>query len=152
MKEQAAAPPAAGAARGGQRRGAGAYDTIGDPHRQEASTVTRRLLILVVLAAALAAACALTWTITWRRGVAELQRNAAVRVDRTTNALKSTLDRYESLPYLLGSWLWLLATVPVWALVTWSRVALQKHTVREVALGTAAGIISAGAYISLLPI
>ncbi|OXH83852.1 two-component sensor histidine kinase, partial [Burkholderia multivorans] len=35
--------------------------------------------------------------------VAELQRNAAVRVDRTTNALKSTLDRYESLPYLLGS-------------------------------------------------
>ncbi|OXH92102.1 two-component sensor histidine kinase, partial [Burkholderia multivorans] len=36
-------------------------------------------------------------------GVAELQRNAAVRVDRTTNALKSTLDRYESLPYLLGS-------------------------------------------------
>lgn len=57
-----------------------------------------------------------------------------------------------SLPYLLGSWLWLLATVPVWALVTWSRVALQKHTVREVALGTAAGIISAGAYISLLPI
>ena len=64
--------------------------------------MTRRLLILVVLAA-LAAACTLTWTITWRRGVAELQRNAAVRVDRTTNALKSTLDRYESLPYLLGS-------------------------------------------------
>ncbi|AXF21839.1 two-component sensor histidine kinase [Burkholderia pyrrocinia] len=100
MKEQAAAPPAGGAARGDDLD---AYDTIGDPHRQEASTVTRRLLILVVLAAALAAACALTWTITWRRGVAELQRNAAVRVDRTTNALKSTLDRYESLPYLLGS-------------------------------------------------
>ncbi|KFG94611.1 ATPase [Burkholderia paludis] len=103
MKEQAAAPPAGGAARGGRGVDAGAYDTIGDPHRQEASTVTRRLLILVVLAAALAAACTLTWTITWRRGVAELQRNAAVRVDRTTNALKSTLDRYESLPYLLGS-------------------------------------------------
>ena len=69
------------------------YDTIGDPHRQEVTSVKRRLLILVVLAVALAAACALTWTITWRRGVAELQRNAAVRVDRTTNALKSTLDR-----------------------------------------------------------
>jgi two-component system C4-dicarboxylate transport sensor histidine kinase DctB len=26
-----------------------------------------------------------------------------VRVNRTTSALKSTLDRYESLPYLLGS-------------------------------------------------
>ncbi|AJY06779.1 his Kinase A domain protein [Burkholderia vietnamiensis LMG 10929] len=63
----------------------------------------RRLYILVVLAAALAAACALTWSITWQRGVAELQRNAAVRVNRTTSALKSTLDRYESLPYLLGS-------------------------------------------------
>ncbi|CAN0623753.1 two-component system, NtrC family, C4-dicarboxylate transport sensor histidine kinase DctB [Burkholderia multivorans] len=62
----------------------------------------RRLLVLVMLAAALAAACALTWTVTWRRGVGELQRNAAVRVDRTTNALKNTLDRYESLPYLLG--------------------------------------------------
>ncbi|KVQ46730.1 ATPase [Burkholderia territorii] len=106
MKEQAAAPLAGGAPRGGPgARGSGAepYDTIGDPHRQEVTSVKRRLLILVVLAAALAAACALTWTITWRRGVAELQRNAAVRVDRTTNALKSTLDRYESLPYLLGS-------------------------------------------------
>ncbi|WP_284894421.1 ATP-binding protein [Burkholderia sp. lyk4-R2A-23] len=106
MNEQAAAPPAAAAPRGG-RGGRGGdvepYDTIGDPHRQEVTSVKRRLLILVVLAAALAAACALTWTITWRRGVAELQRNAAVRVDRTTNALKSTLDRYESLPYLLGS-------------------------------------------------
>nr|WP_249180773.1 ATP-binding protein [Burkholderia vietnamiensis] len=61
------------------------------------------MYILVVLAAALAAACALTWSITWQRGVAELQRNAAVRVNRTTSALKSTLDRYESLPYLLGS-------------------------------------------------
>nr|WP_057926469.1 ATP-binding protein [Burkholderia ambifaria] len=106
MNEQAAAPPAGGAPRDG-RRGQGddvePYDTIGDPHRQEVTSVKRRLLILVMLAAALAAACALTWTVTWRRGVAELQRNAAVRVDRTTNALKSTLDRYESLPYLLGS-------------------------------------------------
>ena len=109
MNEQAAAPPAGGAPRDGQdgRGGLGGdaepYDTIGDPHRQEVTYVKRRLLILVMLAAALAAACALTWTITWQRGVAELQRNAAVRVDRTTNALKSTLDRYESLPYLLGS-------------------------------------------------
>ncbi|WP_431820588.1 sensor histidine kinase [Burkholderia sp. F1] len=101
MKEQAA-PPAGAAPRGGRAEGDG-YDTIVDPHRQEAVTLKRRLLVLVALAAVLAAACALTWTVTWQRGVGELQRNAAVRVDRTTNALKSTLDRYESLPYLLGS-------------------------------------------------
>ncbi|MBE0632708.1 MAG: sensor histidine kinase, partial [Burkholderia vietnamiensis] len=105
MSEQAV-PPAGGAPRGGAGGAGGgrdAYDTIGDPHRQEVSSVKRRLYILVVLAAALAAACALTWSITWQRGVAELQRNAAVRVNCTTSALKSTLDRYESLPYLLGS-------------------------------------------------
>ncbi|TCW82324.1 two-component sensor histidine kinase [Burkholderia sp. SRS-46] len=102
MKEQAA-PPTGGAPRGGGSSGADGYDTIGDPHRQEAVTVKRRLLVLVALAVTLVAACTLTWTLTWQRGIDELQRNAAVRVDRTTNALKSTLDRYESLPYLLGS-------------------------------------------------
>ncbi|KVN36118.1 ATPase [Burkholderia pyrrocinia] len=102
MKEQGA-PPAGGAPRGGGGGGADGYDTIDDPHRQEAVTVKRRLLVLVALAVALVAACTLTWTFTWQRGIDELQRNAAVRVDRTTNALKSTLDRYESLPYLLGS-------------------------------------------------
>ncbi|KWA67541.1 ATPase [Burkholderia ubonensis] len=101
MKEQAALP-AGGAPRGG-RADRNGYDTIDEPHRQEAVTLKRRLLVLVALAAVLAAACALTWSVTWQRGVGELQRNAAVRVDRTTNALKSTLDRYESLPYLLGS-------------------------------------------------
>ncbi|KVL76863.1 sensor histidine kinase [Burkholderia ubonensis] len=102
MKEQAALP-AGGAPQAGGRAERSGYDTIDDPHRQEAVTLKRRLLVLVALAAVLAAACALTWTVTWQRGVGELQRNAAVRVDRTTNALKSTLDRYESLPYLLGS-------------------------------------------------
>ncbi|KVW84560.1 sensor histidine kinase [Burkholderia ubonensis] len=101
MKEQAALP--AGGAPHGGRADRNGYDTIDEPHRQEAVTLKRRLLVLVALAAVLAAACALTWTVTWQRGVGELQRNAAVRVDRTTNALKSTLDRYESLPYLLGS-------------------------------------------------
>jgi two-component system C4-dicarboxylate transport sensor histidine kinase DctB len=64
--------------------------------------VTRRLLILFALVAGLVAACGLTWSITWRGGIDTLRRNAAVRVDRTTNALKSTLERYESLPYLLA--------------------------------------------------
>ncbi len=64
--------------------------------------MTRRLIVVFALLATLAAACALTWSITWQRGAAELRRNAAVRADRTTNALKSTLERYESLPYLLS--------------------------------------------------
>jgi two-component system C4-dicarboxylate transport sensor histidine kinase DctB len=58
VSEQAV-PPAGGAPRGGAGGAGGgrdAYDTIGDPHRQEVSSVKRRLYILVVLAAALAAA------------------------------------------------------------------------------------------------
>ena len=64
--------------------------------------MTRRLLILFALLAGLVAACGLTWSIAWQRGIDNLRRNAAVRVDRTANALKSTLERYESLPYLLA--------------------------------------------------
>jgi two-component system C4-dicarboxylate transport sensor histidine kinase DctB len=64
--------------------------------------VTRRILVFFTLAALLAACCALTWHIGWQRGIDELRRNAAVRVDRTTSTLKSTLDRYEYLPYLLS--------------------------------------------------
>jgi two-component system C4-dicarboxylate transport sensor histidine kinase DctB len=78
------------------------YATIGDPHRTNSTIVTRRLLILFALVAGLVAACGLTWTITWQHGIDTLRRNAAVRADRTTAALKSTLERYESLPYLLG--------------------------------------------------
>ncbi|TCK42380.1 two-component system C4-dicarboxylate transport sensor histidine kinase DctB [Paraburkholderia sp. BL8N3] len=80
----------------------GAYDTIADPSSPESAHVTRRLLVILALAAALAAACALTWNIAWQRGIDDLRRNAAARVDRTTNTLKSTLDRYEYLPYLLS--------------------------------------------------
>jgi two-component system, NtrC family, C4-dicarboxylate transport sensor histidine kinase DctB len=64
--------------------------------------VTRRLLILVALAAGLAAVCVLTWTLAWQSGIDALRRDAAVRGDRTTAALKSTLERYESLPYIVG--------------------------------------------------
>ncbi|MGF6758576.1 sensor histidine kinase [Paraburkholderia sp. GAS42] len=82
------------------------YATIVDPNSPhtglDIATVTRRLLILVALAAGLIAACGLTWTITWQHGIDTLRRSAAVRVDRTTGTLKSTLDRYESLPYLLA--------------------------------------------------
>src|SRR5258708_3301217 len=91
------APPSAQPADGAAR-----YATIVDPHRLDFANVTRRLLILFALVAGLAAACGLTWSITWRHGIDSLRQNAAVRVDRTTSALKSTLDRYESLPYLLA--------------------------------------------------
>ncbi|AOJ70127.1 MULTISPECIES: sensor histidine kinase [Burkholderia] len=107
---RAAAPAPGGAGPGAPTRASlgpaafsgGGYATIDDPYSPEAVTVKRRLLVLLALAAMLAAACALTWAVTWRRGVADLRDSAAARVDRTTNALKSTLDRYESLPYLLG--------------------------------------------------
>jgi two-component system C4-dicarboxylate transport sensor histidine kinase DctB len=91
------APPSARRADGAAR-----YATIVDSHRLDSPTVTRRLLILFALVAGLVAACGLTWAITWQHGIDNLRRDAAARVDRTTNALKSTLDRYESLPYLLA--------------------------------------------------
>ena len=80
----------------------GAYDTMTDPHPRESAHVTRRILVFFALFAALVACCALTWYIAWRSGIDELRLNAAARVDRTTNTLKSTLDRYEYLPYLLS--------------------------------------------------
>ncbi|WP_408474458.1 sensor histidine kinase [Paraburkholderia megapolitana] len=82
--------------------GAAAYATMVDFHRPDTATLTRRLLIFFVLAAGLVAASGLTWSFTWQRGIDNLRRNAAVRADRTTSALKSTLERYESLPYLLA--------------------------------------------------
>lgn len=62
----------------------------------------RRLFVFILLLAALAGACVLTWNIAWQRGLDDLRQNAGLRVDRTTAALKSTLDRYEYLPYLLS--------------------------------------------------
>ncbi len=69
----------------------------------ESATVTRRFIVVFSLAVALAAVCALTWRIAWERGVDALRQQAAVRADRTASALKDTLDRYESLAYLLAS-------------------------------------------------
>jgi two-component system C4-dicarboxylate transport sensor histidine kinase DctB len=75
---------------------------MSDPPRSDLANVTRRLLILAVLAVGLVAACWLTYSIAWRNGVDTLRRNAAVRAERTASVLKSTLERYESLPYLLA--------------------------------------------------
>lgn len=65
--------------------------------------MTSRLIVVFALAAALVAACVLTWRLAWHHGVDDLQSRAAVRADRTASALKDTLDRYESLSYLLAS-------------------------------------------------
>jgi two-component system C4-dicarboxylate transport sensor histidine kinase DctB len=82
--------------------GAAQCATIGDSHRPDLVTVTRRLLVFFALVAGLAAACGLTWSVSWQRGIEALRLNAAARADRTTSALRSTLERYESLPYLLA--------------------------------------------------
>src|SRR5262249_50801156 len=92
------APPLSEARDGG----APPYATMSDPFRSDISNVTRRLLILFVLVAGLVAACWLTYSIAWQSGIDNLRRNAAVRVERTARALKRTLERYESLPYLLA--------------------------------------------------
>ncbi|MCI1041975.1 MULTISPECIES: sensor histidine kinase [Caballeronia] len=79
-----------------------AYDTMADPLSRESAHVSRRIVVFFALFAALVACCALTWHLAWQSGIDELRLNAAARVDRTTNTLKSTLDRYEYLPYLLS--------------------------------------------------
>ncbi|SAL12596.1 sensor histidine kinase [Caballeronia concitans] len=79
-----------------------AYATMTDSQSRESAQVTRRILVFFALVALLTACCALTWHIAWQRGIDDLRRNAAARVDRTTSTLKSTLDRYEYLPYLLS--------------------------------------------------
>ncbi|MGF6923779.1 sensor histidine kinase [Paraburkholderia sp. 40] len=104
---EASAGETAGKSRGPARDASGGdalppYATMSDAHRSDFANVTRRLLILFALAAGLAAACWLTYSLAWKSGVDTLRRNAAVRAERTASALKSTLERYESLPYLLA--------------------------------------------------
>ncbi|MGF6939425.1 two-component system C4-dicarboxylate transport sensor histidine kinase DctB [Paraburkholderia sp. UCT70] len=104
---EASAGETAGKNRGPARDSSGGdalppYATMSDAHRSDFANVTRRLLILFALAAGLAAACWLTYSLAWKSGVDTLRRNAAVRAERTASALKSTLERYESLPYLLA--------------------------------------------------
>ncbi len=65
--------------------------------------MTRRLIVVLALAAALLAICASTWRIAWLRGIDVLRQQAAVRAERTASALGDTLERYESLSYLVAS-------------------------------------------------
>ena len=82
--------------------GAAGYATIAAYPWPDLISVKRRIVVVLTLVVALAAVCALTWQIAWQRGVAALQQYAAVRADRTASALKDTLERYESLSYLLA--------------------------------------------------
>jgi two-component system C4-dicarboxylate transport sensor histidine kinase DctB len=65
--------------------------------------VTRRLTVVLALAAALLVVCVATWRLAWLRGIDTLRQQAAVRADRTASALGDTLERYESLSYLVAS-------------------------------------------------
>lgn len=65
--------------------------------------VTRRLIVILALAAALLAVCAATWRIAWARGIDLLRQQATTRAERTASSLGDTLERYESLSYLVAS-------------------------------------------------
>ncbi len=53
--------------------------------------------------AALIVACIATWSISWHQGLDALRTRTAGRVERVNDNLKSTLDRYALLPYLLAN-------------------------------------------------
>ncbi|WP_240648422.1 sensor histidine kinase [Pararobbsia silviterrae] len=62
----------------------------------------RTLFPLAAFGLALVVACSVVWTVTRERGVEALRKGAAARLERNVGTLKSTLDRYEYLPYLLA--------------------------------------------------
>jgi two-component system C4-dicarboxylate transport sensor histidine kinase DctB len=62
----------------------------------------RRLAVYAALTVSLLIACALTWNISWHQGIGALNQDASARVLRVSENLKSTLDRYAFLPYLLA--------------------------------------------------
>ena len=64
--------------------------------------MTRRLIVVLALASVLLALCVATWQIAWRRGIDVLQHQAAARAARTATSLSDTLERYESLSYLVA--------------------------------------------------
>ncbi|MGI4981797.1 MAG: sensor histidine kinase [Janthinobacterium lividum] len=63
----------------------------------------RRLALSITLVTALLLACLATWAISWQRGIVGLREHAAAGVERVNVNLKSTLDRYAILPYLLAT-------------------------------------------------
>ncbi len=62
----------------------------------------RRWSWIAVMLLASVLFCWLTYALSWQRGVADLRVNAGARVERYAGSLRSTVDRYEFLPYLLS--------------------------------------------------
>nr|WP_246182528.1 ATP-binding protein [Pandoraea pneumonica] len=62
----------------------------------------RRWLWIAAMLVVSALFCWLTYALSWQRGVADLRVNAGARVERYAGSLRSTVDRYEFLPYLLS--------------------------------------------------
>lgn len=62
-----------------------------------------RVAVLLALLLVLALACVATWSISWHRGIAALRERATFRAERVNANLKSTLDRYALLPYLVST-------------------------------------------------
>jgi two-component system C4-dicarboxylate transport sensor histidine kinase DctB len=73
------------------------------PFPQESVSVTRRLVVLFALAAALLTAIAITFSVARARAIEQLRHTASVRITRTVGTLRTTLERYESLPYLVST-------------------------------------------------
>lgn len=68
----------------------------------ERAAPMRRWSWIVVMLLASVLFCWLTYALSWQRGVADLRVNAGARVERYAGSLRSTVDRYEFLPYLLS--------------------------------------------------
>ncbi len=62
----------------------------------------RRWSWIAVMLLASVLFCWLTYALSWQRGVTDLRVNAGARVERYAGSLRSTVDRYEFLPYLLS--------------------------------------------------
>ena len=72
------------------------------PIELERTVPMRRWSWIVVMLLASVLFCWLTYALSWQRGVADLRVNAGARVERYAGSLRSTVDRYEFLPYLLS--------------------------------------------------
>lgn len=68
----------------------------------ERTVPMRRWLWIAAMLVVSALFCWLTYALSWQRGVADLRVNAGARVERYAGSLRSTVDRYEFLPYLLS--------------------------------------------------
>ncbi|WP_087689962.1 sensor histidine kinase [Pandoraea sp. PE-S2R-1] len=72
------------------------------PIELERTVPMRRWMWIAAMLVVSTLFCWLTYALSWQRGVADLRVNAGARVERYAGSLRSTVDRYEFLPYLLS--------------------------------------------------